>query len=1364
VTEDQDSTTILTGNINNPNLTIGALDTKNRTYKFTGNIDKQAVEFSVAKDKVEAKYTGVISLAGLLKTVGVTADTDIASFKGTITDPSLTIGNLNTGNRSYKFSGEFNGKPVEFDIQKDKIILSYKGSLSLAEVLTEAGIRVDNIAILNNSISGASLTISNFSSKNTSYKLTGNSSEKPIVLDFSKEQIKITYQGETSLVDLLKGVPSVETIAKALSVPLTSPSFGIGKLDTPSKTYEISGRANFNKSTEGIGKFINDKLGIQELELITKVDSNGASLKGIFGTTDILLFGDKNSPKDFSATLTGAALGLAVTNGKPSFGIDGKILLKNYDFSQENEPELTLAGTLNLDTTSLTASFQLGSNTAWKNPFGLGNSELRKLSFQLGGSYVVPYIDNIALLADMKVGGLDVKSALFIAPKEPGRFGMELTVNEPIGLVDILSVPLSVAKVDNSFVATTKDFLKKVLDVTIVSIRDPDKGPNLAPLIKFAPLETKFANTTLPQGIAVNGKINLWGKEASISLAANPFSSDPSLSATLKLPEIDLGFLKITSGKNSTGKDSTFGVDLKVNLKDQSLKADAGLELFGRKVANLDLSLSPKEIILKNFQLGWQGVLEINLENFTLNPSTLSGSAKGGIKLFGKDLATASFSLNNGNLSIAGKLEVEILGSKQGIEIGLTLGKENRIRMDATFLDKSYNIVDLSVDPFVNKFKDLSSLTTVVKDQLVGAVGDVVGYAKDLLNDGLAGLSKVGSYVVDAASDLYKSAENFVRGLGRSNSVKFIGGDGNDGKDGNDNNDVLFGNGGDDVLHGRLRSDVIDGGTGNDELYGGNDPDTISGGDGNDSIYGQGHSDLLYGGAGNDYIEGEGDDNQLDWGNDTIYGGLGNDTVRGGDAKDHIEGNGGDDQLYGEGGEDYVAGQEGNDKLYGSDGNDTLVGGDGNDELHGWTENDKLFGDAGNDTIYGQQQDDELHGYVGNDLLFGDDGNDTLYGQDDNDTLSGGSGSNVLNGGTGSDWADYSSLSSGGVRVKLELQSILSFRSTTILAIFSSGSDSLIDIENVIGSSGDDQITGDSKNNIISGGKGGNDSLSGNDGDDSLYGGVDGNDSLYGGRGNDTLNGGPGSGVDFLDGGDGSDFADYSYTTDDIQASLFGQKITFSRASREEQLVSIENVIGGSGNDRFEGTVENNIFLGKAGNDTLSGNSGDDSLYGGDGNDFLNGGSGYDLLDGGSGNDTVDYSFWNGGIVANLAQEKVTFPGDSREEKLVSIEEILGSTGNDSITGDAQSNRFMGGFGNDSLFGEDGNDFIYGEAGNDLISGGNGEDSLVGMEGNDDIAGNAGNDDIRGDEGDDKLSGDGGNDQIRGDIAILNDFLDLEQS
>ncbi|MDP7468385.1 MAG: calcium-binding protein, partial [Alphaproteobacteria bacterium] len=177
---------------------------------------------------------------------------------------------------------------------------------------------------------------------------------------------------------------------------------------------------------------------------------------------------------------------------------------------------------------------------------------------------------------------------------------------------------------------------------------------------------------------------------------------------------------------------------------------------------------------------------------------------------------------------------------------------------------------------------------------------------------------------------------------------------------------------------------------------------------------------------------------------------------------------------------------------------------------------DTLLGGDGNDWLYGGDGDDDLHGGAGWDYLFGGTGNDFLYGGDNSDYLFGGAGADVLDGGADNDYgfgnrdtASYIN-SASGVKVKL---------SGTGSGGDAEG-DTLINIENLVGSEHDDYLFGDTGDNVISG-YNGNDRIYGGDGNDELNGG-DGNDRIYGGAGKDDLDGGDGN--DRLSGGDGNDW------------------------------------------------------------------------------------------------------------------------------------------------------------------------------------------------------------------------------------------------
>ncbi|NJO71214.1 MAG: hypothetical protein HC825_04930, partial [Oscillatoriales cyanobacterium RM1_1_9] len=88
-----------------------------------------------------------------------------------------------------------------------------------------------------------------------------------------------------------------------------------------------------------------------------------------------------------------------------------------------------------------------------------------------------------------------------------------------------------------------------------------------------------------------------------------------------------------------------------------------------------------------------------------------------------------------------------------------------------------------------------------------------------------------------------------------------------------------------------------------------------------------------------------------------------------------------------------------------------------------------------------------------------------------------------------------------------------------------------------------------------------------------------------------------------------------------------------------------------------------------------------------------------------------------------------------------SLNQILGTSGNDVLTGTNDNDLLDGGAGNDTLNGGNGSDVIFGNIGQDTILGGNGADQIFGGQGDDLIGGDDGDDFLTGDLGDDTRGG-----------------------
>ena len=210
-----------------------------------------------------------------------------------------------------------------------------------------------------------------------------------------------------------------------------------------------------------------------------------------------------------------------------------------------------------------------------------------------------------------------------------------------------------------------------------------------------------------------------------------------------------------------------------------------------------------------------------------------------------------------------------------------------------------------------------------------------------------------------------------------------------------------------------------------------------------------------------------------------------------------------------------------------------------------------------------------------------------------------------------------------------------------------------VDVENVNGGSGNDELVGDAAGNVLHG-NGGNDNVSGGAATDQLFGDA-GDDLLRGGAGNDAINGGEGNNT--------ADYASAGAGGVGVQVNLTQKRAT---GEGNDTLDSIQNVNGSSFDDNINGDANDNILNGAGGEDNISGNAG---------NDTINGGGAADQMSGQTGND-----------------------------------KISGAQGNDAMQGGAGNDWLQGGQGRDTVLGQKGNDRLFGNAQPDFLNGGPGSD------------------------------------------------------
>jgi Ca2+-binding RTX toxin-like protein len=730
---------------------------------------------------------------------------------------------------------------------------------------------------------------------------------------------------------------------------------------------------------------------------------------------------------------------------------------------------------------------------------------------------------------------------------------------------------------------------------------------------------------------------------------------------------------------------------------------------------------------------------------------------------------TADYSASGDKVTVNLLQQATGLDAKTGLLVGGTAQTGGHADGDKLFGIE--NVIGSAFDDVITGNASVNIIEGGAGEDILTGVGagDIVSYASS---------SKAVYIDLDKQDGAAKQSDKYWNGIDPNGDAAGDVLKGFVGIIGSDHDDFLFG-----VQNDAKAGGTFYGGKGNDYIQPGKGKDTVFGGDGDDEAFlGLGGGDTFDGGNGEDWATFNsgsetagititlGKDGTLSGFSasggaatglklvnvENVGGTTKNDRIIGNNLANELDGGAaGDDYLDGGAGDDILTGDAGNDMLIGGAGADKLDGGDGIDTASyalskagvsvNLTTGEGNGGDAEGDTLIDIEN---LIGSAGNDIFIGSAGANMLNGGAGDDILAGHGGADHLIGGlngAGGDTADYSG-SKGAVTVNL-LQQATGIDAKTGLLVGGMAQkgghaedDKLFGIENVIGSTSADTITGDAKNNVIEG------------------------------RG----------GADTLDGGLGIDTVSYAGSGAGVTVDLGTQDGVIEQKGGDAEgdtLKNFENITGSSKDDVLIGNALANILTGGAGDDKLSGMAGIDTLIGGDGDDVLNGGAGADKIVGGDGVDSADYSGSNAAVTIDLTKQgifdavknvitKATAQkgGDATGDLLSGIENVIGSAFNDLFIANGVANKFEGGAGTDtvsyaasaagvhaSLLGGGFSNDATGDEYVDIenLVGSNFNDQLFGDSKANKLEGLGGNDTLDGGAGGNILDGGAGNDQLR---------------
>ncbi len=696
---------------------------------------------------------------------------------------------------------------------------------------------------------------------------------------------------------------------------------------------------------------------------------------------------------------------------------------------------------------------------------------------------------------------------------------------------------------------------------------------------------------------------------------------------------------------------------------------------------------------------------------------------------------------NNPNLDNSGSYTVSVTGVVVDPDVGSGINGTERVLNDVNtteeneYVSGNDKLVGTAAGENINGLSGDDSLYGLGGDDtldggddhdlLVGGPGadtlkggggeDTVDYSSSPegvtinLNDGTARGGDADGDTVESDIENVRGSmyDDSLTGNGRNNKLWGLGG--NDELDGGRRHDTLYGGDGDDSLDGGAGNDTLEGGAGADTLTGGDsNPVNIVDAEGGDTAsYSMSmmgvtvrlHSGQSMGGDAEGDIWNLSDtpveymDSDEEEAEASVYDienltGSAHADILAGDLRDNIiMGGGGDDRIYGgpnpadaDDDEDGDPDLTNADRLHGDDGNDMLFGGWGNDILKGGAGNDTLNGGAGADMFYGGDGSDMIHADA-NDATI----NGWLEATPDDPDNPGTPLTEAAEDPMTADTVSYAKLEEGVVRT-LGLTAITGFTGTLPTDI------TISNVENIIGSQGDDALGGSNDvNNVIEGGEGG----------------------------------------DTMDGGTGEDTLSYVSSDDWVRVTLNDSgAATASRGHASgDTATNFENLRGSAYDDDLSGNNVANKLWGMAGDDDLEGEEGNDTLEGGAGADELHGGytDSDTSTEGNQANseaNTLSYASSDAGVSINLMTASAsgghatgdtietyeelspTAEDPNNEIDVATFAHVTGSMYDDRLTGNQHANHLTGGDGDDTLRGGAGVDRVAGGAGADLLDGG----------------------------------------------------------
>ena len=411
------------------------------------------------------------------------------------------------------------------------------------------------------------------------------------------------------------------------------------------------------------------------------------------------------------------------------------------------ETHLVFTGGVKIELESITGSFTMNGtgrspagalsgavqNTGeWKEPFGIPGVIIRQFSVQVGFTYLFPWVDNVGIHANMKIGDVDGQISILVDTNDPDQFVLAGTTDR-ITIIQIMSAMTPATFI--AYQALPSNFrqaMNNTLDVALEDVK-----------LSIVPSATSIGGVHFrDEGVTIAGKLAVFGWQASMYLNVDTFDG---ITAAADMDPLNiLNVLKVTGAMGETAPKMRLRVS---SSETPSLYISAKVEFLALM----------QELFVEVGENGMLFILNRGLGNLLTTNLRFSYS-DGDFDAIG----SIKFNLNLSVNTLLGEITLVDVGfnSSATFRAGQTAGFYGSIQGDFQLYGQTVTFPTLTLKAAPQDFQAVyHSVIEQVKDNALDIVSNALKTLEEWVDAVKDGVIEFGGEVAEVAHDVYKASK-----------------------------------------------------------------------------------------------------------------------------------------------------------------------------------------------------------------------------------------------------------------------------------------------------------------------------------------------------------------------------------------------------------------------------------------------------------------------------------------------------------------------------------------------------------------------------------------------------------------------------